>query len=352
MIRFVLKRLGQGVLVIWGIVTLLFVIFNLIGDPAEMMKGQRSDVATEEAIKAKYHLDEPLHIQYLLYLNDLSPVSFYGAEDSSYVETASWSVFGGPGSGAFVLKMPYMRRSFQSDRPVGTMLLERLPGTAILAFASILLAAVLGIFLGTIAALKRDTWIDRSILSVTLLGISAPSFFVAIFLVWIFSVLLGEFTGLNVTGFIFEPNVINSGYTLHLENLILPALALGIRPLAIITQLTRSSMLDSVSRDFVRTARAKGLEEGVVNRKHALRNALNPVITSISGWFASLLAGAFFIEYVFNWHGIGKLTIDALGTNDYPVILGSAIFIGTVFVLVNIVVDILYARLDPRVKLS
>ena len=150
----------------------------------------------------------------------------------------------------------------------------------------------------------------------------------------------------------FEENIFEEGYSIQWRNLLLPALALGLRPLSIITQLTRASLHDVLSADYVRTARAKGLSERVVLMRHAMRNALNPVLTSISGWFASLLAGAFFIETIFDWQGLGKLTIDALGAKDYPVILGATILIGIIFVLINILVDILYSLLDPRVKVA
>jgi peptide/nickel transport system permease protein len=187
---------------------------------------------------------------------------------------------------------------------------------------------------------------------VTLLGISAPSFFVAVVLIKVFAVFLRDVTHLNVTGYLFEESVFGEGTIIHWKNLILPALALGIRPLAIITQLTRSAMLEVLSMDFVRTAKAKGLKRGAIIFRHALRNAMNPVVTSLSGWFASLLAGAFFIETIFDWQGIGKLTIDALATKDYPVILGAALCIGVIFVVINLLVDITYSRLDPRVKLK
>ncbi len=350
MIRFVLLRIGSGILVIWGIVTLLFAIFNLMGDPSETIRGQRSDIATAEAVSKKYRLDQPVAIRYLYYLNDLSPVSYYGNGDTTFREVSHLIIGGGAGNQALVLKFPYFNRSFQTNRTVGSMIAERLPGTGILAGTSMLFASLFGIAFGLVAALKRNSLTDRSILAFTLLGISVPSFFAAILLIWIFALVLGEFTGLRVTGYIVEPEIIGDGYVFHPENLVLPALALGIRPLAIVTQLTRSSMLESIHCDFVRTARAKGLHEFSVNGKHALRTALNPVLTSISGWFASLLAGSFFVEYIFNWHGIGQLMISALESFDYPVVMGCAICTGIIFVTMNIAVDLLYRVLDPRVN--
>ena len=181
------------------------------------------------------------------------------------------------------------------------------------------------------------------------LGVSVPSFFAGILIAWFFGYVLADITGLSMFGSLYEIDPYK-GKMLALQNLILPAIALGIRPLAIITQLTRSSMLDVLSQDYIRTATAKGLAPKTVIIKHALRNALNPVLTSVSGWLASLLAGAFFIEYIFNWHGIGKLTVDALLTADFPVVMGSVLFIALIFVIVNTLADILYGVLDPRVR--
>ena len=160
------------------------------------------------------------------------------------------------------------------------------------------------------------------------------------------------YTGLNLTGSWFDIDETTGQRYLTLQNLILPAITLGIRPLAIITQLTRSSMLDVLNQDYIRTAYAKGLSRRTVVFKHALRNALNPVITAITGWFAELLAGAFFVEYIFGWKGIGKVTVDALDKLDYPVVMGSVLFSAAFFILINILADILYGVVDPRVRLQ
>lgn len=351
MIRFLIRRIVQGLLVIWGIVTLLFLIFHLLGNPSELMAGQNSDLATQEAIEKAYHLDQPLIVQYLYYLNDLSPIGFLSRENPD-LESYSYARLLSTGEeGMLVIKLPYLRRSFQSNRKVGEMIAEKIPGTLILALAAIILASLIGIPLGVLAALKRDSWGDRLITITTLIGISAPSFFMAVVIIRIFAVGLGDVTGFYVTGYLFEERIFGEGDQIVWKNLVLPAVALGIRPLSIITQLTRSSMSEVLSSDYIRTAKAKGLNARKILFKHALRNALNPVITSISSWFASLLAGAFFIETIFDWQGVGKLTIDALSANDFPVILGAAVFIGMAFVLINMVVDVIYTRLDPRVRL-
>jgi peptide/nickel transport system permease protein len=167
---------------------------------------------------------------------------------------------------------------------------------------------------------------------------------------YLFGFQWSAFTGLHMTGSLHELDPF-SGIRMNLRNLILPAFTLGIRPLAVITQLTRSAMLDVLGQDHVRTARAKGLPERRVIWRHALPNAWNPVMTSITGWFAELLAGAFFVEYVFGWKGIGKVTVDALEKLDYPVVMGSILVTAAVFVIVNILTDLVQARTDPRIRL-
>jgi len=189
------------------------------------------------------------------------------------------------------------------------------------------------------------------LISTSILGISVPSFVAAILIAMTFGFYWSEYTGLNLTGQLFEIDPFE-GRQLELKNLILPAFALGIRQLAIITQLTRSSMVDVLSQDYIRTARAKGLSKRKIIQKHALKNALNPVITAVSGWLASLMAGAFFIEYIFNWKGLGSVTLRAVENLDFPVVMGATLFIAFLFILINILVDWLYTLLDPRVKLN
>jgi len=182
------------------------------------------------------------------------------------------------------------------------------------------------------------------------LGISAPSFFMGILIAWLFGFVWSDITGLQMTGSLYDTDPF-TGRELQLKNLILPAFTLGIRPLAIITQLTRSSMLDVLGQDYIRTAYAKGLSRTTIVFRHGLRNAINPVITAITGWFAELLAGAFFIEFIFGWKGIGKITVDALEKLDYPVVMGSVLLTAALFVLMNILADLTYSVIDPRIKL-
>jgi peptide/nickel transport system permease protein len=284
----------------------------------------------------------------LYYLNDVSPVSVYSKSD---IEKKQLKGFFWGSSTKVGIKLPYLRRSYQSKKDVSQVLLEALPGTILLAVAAMLLATILGILLGVLAAVKQNTWMDTSSVFASVLGISAPSFFMGIVLAYLFGFVLSEYTGLHMTGSLFSMDPF-TGRQLQLRNLILPAITLGIRPLAIITQLTRSAMLDILDQDYIRTAYAKGLTQKAVIFRHALRNALNPVITAITGWFAELLAGAFFVEYIFGWKGIGKVTVDALEKLDFPVVMGSVLITATFFILVNILADLLYGIVDPRVRVG
>ena len=215
-----------------------------------------------------------------------------------------------------------------------------------------LFALIVGVALGVISALHKDTWIDRTTLVLSTLGMSLPSFFAAILIAWLFAYVMAGWTHLNMFGNLYSVDDYGCGEYLDLKNLILPALTLGIRPLATLTQLTKNSMLEALSQDYIRTARAKGLSYRRVVVKHALRNALNPVVTSASGWLAGLLAGAVFVEYVFDWKGMGVVIVDGLEKYDFPVVMGTILFICILLVVINILTDILYAVLDPRVRLS
>jgi peptide/nickel transport system permease protein len=213
------------------------------------------------------------------------------------------------------------------------------------------IAVLIVIPLGVLAAVRQNTLMDTSAVFASIIGISAPSFFMAIITAYLFGFVWSDWTGLHITGSWFDFDA-DGNRRLTLQNLILPAFTLGIRPLAIITQLTRSAMLDVLDQDYIRTAYAKGLHRQAVIWNHALRNALNPVITAITGWFAELLAGAFFIEWIFGWKGIGKVTVDALEKLDFPVVMGAVLLSATFFILVNILADILYGVVDPRIRLK
>ncbi|CAN5294535.1 ABC transporter permease [soil metagenome] len=337
-----------GILVLAGVIIIVFVIFQAFADPARLMIGQTGDRQTMENIRRELYLDQPKWKQFVLYVNDLSPIAIH-SKDEIAQKRLKGIFIGNEEKLAF--KLPYLRRSYQTKKDVVDVLLEALPGTMMLALAAMLFATVAGILLGVLAAVKQNTWLDTTAVFTSVIGISAPSFFMAIVIAYLFGIVLHDYTGLSFTGSWFDIDEQTGEKYLTLKNLILPAFTLGIRPLAIIAQLTRSSMLEVLSQDYIRTAYAKGLSKRQVVFRHALRNAMNPVITAITGWFAELLAGAFFVEYIFGWKGIGKVTVDALEKLDYPVVMGSVLFAAAIFVLVNILADMAYGIIDPRVRM-
>ena len=435
--RFIFKRLFYGFLVMWGVVTIVFFLFNILpGDPARMMLGQNATKEQIDAINKDIGRDKPVLVQYLLYLNDISPISVHDVKNSGssfFLDpkkyTSATKLFPVSSSKELVLKVPYLRRSYISRRPVADILSDTLPETAVLAFAAMLFASIVGILLGILSAVKKGTWLDSGSLFFAVLGMSGPSFYIGLivamtfgylwtkefpfptiillfllgggiigstigiirmkkkkleekkrdliilqflrwgfvgFIVWFAGYLINlawdvipfihnyiKFpgTGLNNEGSLFVIDDYGEEH-LSIKNIILPALTLGIRPLAIIVQLTRSSLLDVLSQDYVRTAKAKGLGFYKIIFKHALKNSLNPVVTAISGWFAGLMAGAVFVEYVFGWRGIGSEIVSALDKQDLPIIMGGVLVIGFIYVIINIVVDIVYGILDPRVRVQ
>jgi peptide/nickel transport system permease protein len=349
LIQYILKKIAYAGIVLAGVVAIVFFLFQGFGDPARLVLGQTGDSATIQNIRKELYLDQPKWKQFLLYVRDVSPVSIHTREEIK--EKQLKGIFIG-GNTKLAFKLPYLRHSYQSKRDVLEILMEALPGTLLLAIAAMLFATIVGIGLGVLAAVKQNTWMDTSAVFGSVLGISAPSFFTGILIAYFFAIVLGPYTGLNLTGSYYEFNDYTGEKYLSLKNLILPALTLGIRPLAIITQLTRSAMLDVLHQDYIRTAYAKGLSKATVIFKHALRNALNPVLTAVTGWFAELLAGAFFVEYIFGWKGVGKITVDALDKLDFPVVMGSVLVTATLFVIINILADILYSMVDPRVKIT
>lgn len=464
MLKFIIKKLIYGFLVLFGVVTVVFLLFNVKpGDPARMMGGQAPTPEIIAAIKKDLGLDLPLYQQYLLYLNDVSPVSVHNKnvpESHVYLDNEKYSyteLFEINENRVVVIKYPYLRRSYQTKKPVAEIIAEALPGTAVLAIASIILATVIGILLGILSAVYKGSFFDNFSMTFAVLGMSGPSYFMGMIIGWIggflwsevtllpalpfgflffglfmgivinkkkrqgdlqkFKVtnllkkkseskdepvnllqekdkfswsILAEFgikwfflgfvawllalavnglagaeiipgvrsflelpgTGLPMSGSLYSMDDYGNEEFLDLKNLVLPALTLGIRPLAIVMQLTRSSLLDVLSQDYVRTAKAKGLSFYKVIVKHALKNALNPVITALSGWFASLLAGAVFVEMIFSWQGLGKKVFDSVVSDDLPVIIGSVLIIATFFVIINIIVDVVYGFLDPRVRVG
>lgn len=322
-----------------------------------MMLGQNEDSDQIAAVKAKYGFDKPLSTQYFYYLNDLSPISFHSTKTSDYTYLAegkySAITLFTIGEHTTVIKFPYLRESFtKQGKKVSEVIAETLPNTAILAVSAICIAIILGVILGIVSALFKDQWLDKTIQVFSTLGMSVPSFFSAILFAWFFGFVLHKYTNLEMTGSLYELDDFGEKMQLQLKNLILPAVVLGIRPLAVVIQLMRNSLLEVFNQDYIRTARAKGLSEIQIIRRHAVKNALNPVVTAISGWFASMLAGAVFVEYIFGWNGLGKEIVNALNTLDLPVIMGAVLVIALLFIIINIFVDVIYGWLDPKVKLE
>lgn len=356
MVSYILQKIGYAILTLFGVVTVIFLLFNILpGDPARMMLGQNETAEQVAIVKKKYGFDQPIEKQYLYYINDLSPLSFHGAAKSDHTffsktKYRGFRLFSVLNTNV-VLKIPYLRTSFQKNgKLVSSVIAETLPNTFILAISSITIAMVSGILLGIISANYKDRWIDKIIQLISTLGMSVPSFFSAIIFAWIFGFLLYNYTGLNMTGSLYEVDDFGNGKYIQWKNLILPATVLGIRPLAVVSQLMRNSLLEVMSLDYIRTAKAKGLSEFAIIKKHALKNAMNPVITAISGWFASMLAGAVFVEFIFGWNGLGKEIVDALNTLDLPIIMGAVIVIASLFIIINIFVDLIYGWLDPKIR--
>ena len=355
---YLLNKFSYSLFTLFGVVTVIFFLFSVLpGDPAQMMLGQNENSEQLLNIKKKYAFDKSISKQYLLYLNDLSPISFHSKSDEDYTFLKSnkyshYKIFK-TNSSIIVVKFPYLRTSFtKQGKKVSDIIKDTLPNTLLLAVSSIIIAIVIGIFFGIISALNKDKFIDNFIQFISTIGMSVPSFFSAIIFAWVFGFVLKEYTNLNMTGNIYELDDFGENYVLKLKNLILPSIVLGIRPLAVISQLMRNELLDVLSQDFIRTARSKGLSEYEIIKNHAIKNSLNPVITAISGWFASMLAGAVFVEYIFGWNGLGKEIVNALNTLDLPVIMGSVLVIAFMFITINILVDLIYRLLDPRVKLN
>lgn len=312
MTTYIIRQFIYSIFIIFGVLTVTFVIIRLLpGDPARLMLGQRADVQSIAALRKEWKLDQPITVQYL---------DFVGR-----------TIRGDLG------------RSFSFHRPVMDTILERIPRTAILAVSALILSTIVGVLIGILSAWKPYTFFDNAAMVFALLGISVPVFVLGALFVLIF---------IQKLHIIDSPGYIVEGDSLRLQRLILPMIALAARPLSIFARITRSSMLDALSQDYVRTARAKGVSEKKTVLVHAFRNALNPVVTTVSAWLAATLAGTFFIEQIFGWPGLGLLAYDAVLQLDFPVIQGVVLLTAIIFVVVNFLVDIVYSMLDPKVRLG
>jgi ABC-type dipeptide/oligopeptide/nickel transport system permease component len=304
MFRFVLKRILFALVTIWVICTVTFFIaFIGPGDPAALMAGQHSDAATLKAIRHNMGLDKPPLVRYVLYVR--------GALHGD------------------------LGKSFQDSEPITHFLKRSVPPTALLATCAISLALIVGVGLGILAALRPNSVLDRFLMTSLLVGVSLPNFVLGPILILIVALKLGW---LPVAGW-GSP-----------EFVILPAIVLSARPAALIGRMTRASMLETLRQDYIRTARAYGLKPGAILFKYALKNAFLPVLTTAGVSFGYLLSGSFVVETIFNIPGVGDASVASFATKDYPLIQGTTLLLATIFVTVNLVVDILYAYLDPRVK--
>jgi peptide/nickel transport system permease protein len=336
MLRFVVRRLLLLIPILFGVSVLLFFwVRALPGSPAESLLGERATPELIAAYKERYGLNEPVWRQYL-----------------SYMEAT--------------VKDRDLGISVATHREVGDEIRQRFPATVELAVAAMLFSVVFGIPLGFIAAKRYGGPIDQGSLVFSLIGISVPIFVLAILLKYIFAVRLGWLPSVGrIDLLIFDAKHPTNFYVLDaiiardwstlwdvIKHLILPAVALGSIPLAIVARITRASVLDVQNEDYVRTARAKGMSPGVVDRRHVLRNALLPVTTVIGLQTGLLLSGAILTETVFAYPGMGSWLRDAIFNRDYPVLQGGILFLALVFVLVNLVVDVLYAVINPRIRYS
>lgn len=311
MANLVFQRVFHLVLLLIGISFLIFTSMHIApGDPAHLIAGPSASESDVQAIRASLGLDKPFIIQYFDYLTGLVQ------GDLGY--------------------------SYQSSRPVLDLIKTTFPNTLNLAIASIIVAIIIGVIAGIISAIRQNTWFDVSSTTVALIGISVPNFWLGTMLILFFSVKL---QWLPVGG-LSEPFYTVEG----MKQLLLPAIALGTGPAAMIARMSRSAMLEVIRSDYIRTARAKGVNYFSVIMVHALRNAIIPVITVIGINFGSLLGGAIIIEKVFAINGVGRLMIDGIASRDFPVVQGTVLLVSTVFVLVNLITDLIYTVVDPRIE--
>lgn len=357
LLRF-LRQIGYSLFIFWGVATFIFILFYLLpADPARMLTDQREDENQLKAVRQKYGLNLPVPVQYLLFINDLSPLSYYNDDsDISLLKAAERGIelvkLVSFSSQAHVgLKWPYLRESFQyKGLAVSKLIRARFFNTFFLALAAFSLAFTLGIMLGLVAGMNQNSWIDKFITVISTAGMGLPSFVSAILAAWIFAFVLHKYTGLNITGNLWEWDDLGEVRSLRWKNLILPALTLGVRPLSVITQMMRSSYLEQATMPYVLTALSKGLTTRTIALRHILPNALNPVVSVASSWMASMLAGSVFVEYIFGWNGIGKLVVESATTLDLPVLMGCVLTFSAVFIVVNVLTDFVYRMLDPTIS--
>lgn len=304
MVWYLINRLAQTLLSLWLIVTVLFIALRLTGDPATQMAGADASVEQIEAIRRSMGLDRPILLQYAVFLRDLVTQGSFGL-------------------------------SYRRHTPVEDIIAEAFPYTLVLAVGGMAVVILLSIPAGIVSALKRNTWVDTTTVGVSAVLQSIPGFWLGLIMIMVFAVTL---------------QWLPSGGSSTWLAIIMPVVAMSIDEVARLMRLVRSSLLDVVRQDYIRTARAKGLPESTVIYRHALRNSLIPPVTFAGLQWARMLAGAVVVERVFSWPGIGQLLLDGLSMRDYPLVMGSVFYIALMFILVNFLVDLIYAVLDPRIK--
>lgn len=350
MIRFLIKKLVLVFLSIIAVIALISLIIYLAPiDPARIQFGQRSDPKTIELLKKKLFLDKSYAEQIYRYFEDLSPVQMIHSSDLRIEDYTCIQIFTSNGN-RFILKYPYFRRSYISGEKVSQMIGTALFSTLILGFTAMVISMLMGVLLGAVSAIFFGNWVDVLISVFTTLFYAIPSYISAILFALIFGFYLGQFTGLPVQGSLLSLDDYGNEFY-DFSRLVLPAIALGLRPVAMICQMTRASLLEIYSQEYVKTAKSIGIKDRRILIRHIFPNALNPIITTLSGWFASLLTGAFFVEYVFNYRGLGDLTIQALNQFDIPVVLACCVVTVSLFILLNSLADLLYIKIDPRIKI-
>jgi len=304
--NFLLRRLLLLIPVLWGVATLVFLLLHFIpGDPVDLMLGDSALGTDRETLRDQLGLNDPLIVQYLRYFGDLLQ--------------GDW------------------RTSLFSKKPVFEEIMERVPATMELMFGAMVVTILVAMPLGLIAAVNKGTWIDQGAMIFSLLGVSLPNFWLGPMLILLFSIHF-DLLPVNERG--------------GLEHLILPALTLGTSLASILARITRSSVVETLQAEYIRTARSKGISELRILFRHALRNALIPIVTVIGLQVGVLLSGAIITEAIFDWPGLGNLLISAINSRNYPLVQGCVLFIAGSYVMVNLVIDLLYAYLDPRIRLS
>ncbi len=351
MIRFLRKRIIEGLMTIIGVIALVYTLFFWFPGSAEkILDGRRSDIMSRSQVIDHYRLHKPPLLQLIDFYNDLSPFSAHrNTEDNlkKYEPLLRLSFHK-----SFVcLKRPYLGKSFQSGEEVAAIIGRAITTTLVLVTVSILLATFFGAGFGILSALHYDKWFDKMMVMLSIAGMSVPSFISSLLLALFFGFYLGDITGLNITGQLWEIHPLR-GREFHPENIILPSLSLSLRPYAMIFRVTREAMHSIMQQQYIRAASARGLSQYQVIFGHAIRNAVNPLITTVTGWFSSLLAGTFFVEYIFDLKGLGFITIVAIQNQDFPVIMGAIIIIAVIFIAVSMIAELLYGIVDPRIRLA